>query len=1149
MSIGLVCSAAAQTSLLPTRTNLTVSVLQTAFTNAMAMSGDADSVRSALTNALGRAVRHAREREAFKSKLAEHRKAINSVSNQTAKVRREIEAGIGASTNEVDHLGLRELKSRLSQAEAAANAAKESRQSLEEEEKRRRTRRKEIPKLLAAASSELEQIKLDLLAEATEPEPAEVVRAKRLLLSTRQSLREQEIETLKTEVAAYDATEGLLALRTELNAGRAKAFAKRVAWLRARAAKAAQDEAEQTVDEAKQEEKQLRETFWKSFPQLSLIATNNTALADRLAELKKLISKETATLTTQEKELATLNQEFKTLNKRVQAFEEADVRINRQVGELLRDYRRNLSSVVKRGIIRQRLARITDASLRELEHREAARDHVDVGGRVSALMESFAENGLLARDGEEAEKNKKRISDRATKLLEATRQRHLDLEEANRDLGETLAELNSADLAFRKQTEKFRAYVDERVLWVRSSAFISTAEVLAELRTLGNLLHPANWLSLAPILWDGLVTEPFVCAFWLFMALLVLLAQPAARRGLRDASERARAQGNVALRPTWVAALCTLIVAAPVPVVFATVSVVLHNSGVGTPFSGALANGLMFSTTIYFTLGCFRHAVREPGLAADHFHWTEEDRRLIRRHLNWFLGVAVALTFVITFVEGDRSEISQGRLSFLLLAGSGLVFGFKLLHPTKGLSSTLFGVGSTAWRRLRFGLALLMVMSLAAASVIGYHFTALVLTWRLVDTIWLVLAVVCARAMMLRWFYLERKRIVIEKLEARKAEADDTVVLKKKTDQAISNISATEIKEQTRSLIGLIVLVSLTTGLWTIWSDITPALNILDRKALWHVEVPAESGLNATGENLLAAIPGASSLAPDSSTKASSETGSRSGNSRNTTRAVTVADVLFAVLVILVMVLAARNLPSLLEILILKHLRLETGGAYAVTTVVQYAVIGAGVLVACASIGLSWEKVKWLAAAVTLGIGFGLQEIFANYVAGVILLFERPVRVGDYITVDGNTGLVSRIRIRATTITNWEHQELVIPNKDLITGRLTNWTLSDTTNRVVFSVGVAYGSDTDKVEEAIKQVLSDNRYVLDDPKPQITFDEFADSALNFTIRAYIGNMDDRLRAIHSLHKEIDRSFREAEIEISFPQRDLHIRSGLEAVKS
>jgi len=193
-------------------------------------------------------------------------------------------------------------------------------------------------------------------------------------------------------------------------------------------------------------------------------------------------------------------------------------------------------------------------------------------------------------------------------------------------------------------------------------------------------------------------------------------------------------------------------------------------------------------------------------------------------------------------------------------------------------------------------------------------------------------------------------------------------------------------------------------------------------------------------------------------------------------------------------------------------------------------------------IGLRWNSIQWLVAALGVGLGFGLQEIFANFVSGIILLFEQPIRVGDIVSIDGTTGSVSKIRMRATTIVNWDRQELIVPNKDLITNKLLNWTLTDSTNRIIINVGVAYGSDTQRACELIMQVCLDHDNVLREPSPSVTFESFGDNSLNLVLRAFLDALDNRLVTIHQLHQRIYQTFNEAGIEIAFPQRDLHIRS-------
>jgi potassium efflux system protein len=193
-------------------------------------------------------------------------------------------------------------------------------------------------------------------------------------------------------------------------------------------------------------------------------------------------------------------------------------------------------------------------------------------------------------------------------------------------------------------------------------------------------------------------------------------------------------------------------------------------------------------------------------------------------------------------------------------------------------------------------------------------------------------------------------------------------------------------------------------------------------------------------------------------------------------------------------------------------------------------------------IGISWSKVQWLAAAITVGLGFGLQEIFANFVSGLIILFERPIRVGDIVTVGDKHGKVTRIRMRATTILDWDNCELLVPNREFITGQLVNWTLSDPVTRIVIPVGVAYGSDTEKARDLMLKVARESTYVMKDPAPSAVFRAFGDSALLFDFRIYIATRDVWPEVMHEMHTNIDKEFRKAGIEIAFPQRDIHIRS-------
>jgi potassium efflux system protein len=303
-----------------------------------------------------------------------------------------------------------------------------------------------------------------------------------------------------------------------------------------------------------------------------------------------------------------------------------------------------------------------------------------------------------------------------------------------------------------------------------------------------------------------------------------------------------------------------------------------------------------------------------------------------------------------------------------------------------------------------------------------------------------------------------------------------------------------------------------------IWVSDLPALSILDDKTLWEITdsrqiertVPDSEEVTVITEQVVVPI--------------------------------TLRDLAVSMFIVIVTFIAVQNLPGLMEILLLQRLSLIAGERYAIKSIIGYVLTVAGGIWAFTLLGLSWTKIQWLVAAVGLGLGFGLQEIFANLVSGLIILFERPIRVGDTVTVGDISGTVSRIRIRATWITAFNRQELIVPNKEFVTGRLVNWTLSDQILRVDIPVGIAYGSDTELARRLMLEVARAHPEVLADPEPIVYFQGFGDSSLNFELRVHSPNIDNFMPIKDAMHTGIDRAFREHGLEIPFPQRDLHVRS-------
>ena len=228
--------------------------------------------------------------------------------------------------------------------------------------------------------------------------------------------------------------------------------------------------------------------------------------------------------------------------------------------------------------------------------------------------------------------------------------------------------------------------------------------------------------------------------------------------------------------------------------------------------------------------------------------------------------------------------------------------------------------------------------------------------------------------------------------------------------------------------------------------------------------------------------------------------------------------------------------------------RVERGVRHSIGRLVHYFLILIGFLLAISILGFDVTKLTIMISALGVGIGFGLQGVVNNFVSGLILLFERPVRIGDIVELGGTWAEIKKIGLRATTIQSFDQADVIIPNADLVTNQVTNWTLSNRQVRLIIPVGVAYGSDIPLVMETLTACANANPMVAKTPAPQVLFLSFGESSLDLELRVWVLDVANMLIVKNELHQEINRSFQEANIEIAFPQMDLHLRSLNESVR-
>jgi len=256
---------------------------------------------------------------------------------------------------------------------------------------------------------------------------------------------------------------------------------------------------------------------------------------------------------------------------------------------------------------------------------------------------------------------------------------------------------------------------------------------------------------------------------------------------------------------------------------------------------------------------------------------------------------------------------------------------------------------------------------------------------------------------------------------------------------------------------------------------------------------------------------------------------------------VTVGELTRAVVLFALCAGAWRHMSTFFAVVVFPRMTDDPGVRFAAVTLCRYAVLGVGLLGGLSSVHLGLEKIGVVLAALGVGLGFGLQEIVSNFVCGLILLLERPIRVGDIVTVGGQTGKVDRINIRATTIINGDNQSMIMPNRAFITGELVNWTLKDKVIRVTVRVKVAHGTDADRVSELLMAIARDDADVLRNPVPSALLEEISDSALVFVLHAHVPDPSLAGRVKHRLFGQIQHRFKDANVPIALPIQELFVK--------
>ncbi len=683
-------------------------------------------------------------------------------------------------------------------------------------------------------------------------------------------------------------------------------------------------------------------------------------------------------------------------------------------------------------------------------------------------------------------------------LLDLVRSRAELLDRLNRELNAYLSEsitlqLNQKQL--QSMTAALRLTLDEQMFWIPSNKPLDWEWFKAAPARLQYQFSSVLWATEIKQIGQNLSKQAWAFIPLTLLLLLTAWKRPVILQALRNLHADIGHFRRDSQLHTPRALLLNLLLALPGAIVLAGIGSILQASNQGHTLE--IGEAFWGMAKVWLVFYCAYRILAPNGVALLHFRWPRAQVAFLQHNLRSLGLVALLLTVVVTIAEAQPAALSEDVIGIVLLMSSLLmlswIMGRLVFHRYSSDSTPVF-------RRLIGLVVVSLPLLFAAALVSGYYYTALKLSGRLLDTLSLVLIWILLEAVLVRGLALAARRLAWKRAQDAKQnqpkEGPDGEVA---TDDMLLDIS--QINAQSLRLARLILLGLFFISLYWVWADLLSLFAYLDNITLYQ-------NVDANG----AALP------------------------------ISLRDVLDAGFIILVTFALARNLPGLLEVLFLSRLNLAQGSAYATTTLLSYAISATGFVTTLSALGVSWDKLQWLVAALSVGLGFGLQEIFANFVSGLIILFERPVRIGDVVTIGNLSGTVSRIRIRATTITDFDRKEIIVPNKVFVTDQLINWSLSDTVTRVIIKIGVAYETDLDLARKLMLQAVQENPRVMREPAPIVLFLGISASTFDHELRFHVRELGDRYPSTDEVLNRIVLSFREHNIEMAFNQLDVFVKN-------
>jgi len=1043
--------------------------------------------------------------ERFNAQAISLKAAANKAPDEIKKLQKDIEQALSKAgkqkTEDFDNIPTAELDQHFIIEKSKISTLDEELKKLESELSTQNTRPQLIREELLSAQQELESAQKKLQLPIGKPDAKLDTEAQQLLLKTLVQARSAEIKMLEVEAISNPARVDRLKVQVQLVDLQKNALMQIATEIENVLSVRRQQEAKEMQDALSQAEKELSGKHIL----IQKTTRENIEYSGYLQTITAKIEQYTDQKTKIEAQASTIEADFKSAEKKISL-----AGLSPALGKILREQRRDLSTQAELELQSQTIQNETAlTSLEQFKVEDTLDQLVNIDATLKNMMQEVDDNLPVEQ--------RMMVQAELRVLLNNKKELLNKLLVADTTYLRILGDFDFARQQMAAQAQKFAAYLDERLLWVPSSEPINTDFITGLYRSTKWLLSPINWMTAVADILKLTIKHPFLVFLGLISFASLQLCKKWAKQQLADIPGKVEKIYTDSFSYTLKALAYSLLLVLPLPLLIAGLGWFLSHNIEIDDFSKSLGTGLRGAATPLLFIQFFYQLFAPKGIARTHFQWQKANASLARQQIAWLRFVIVPTAFLINSTGASAQTIysdNLGRLALIISMLAMAWFMARMLNPTTGLLSNFIAVRPNSWvARLRFvwyAVACCTPLVIIGFAVAGYYLSALELQQQLIITIRMIILTMIVHEMVFRWLTLVNRQLAIKNARQKRKTAvlaDKQILAPGGEDPILpideQQIDIPKINAQTIKLLNVFIGFSLIIGFWVIWKNILPAFSFLERIVLWQHLVNIE---------------GQESYQP-----------------------VTLINLLLAGLYSFIIVVSVRNLSGVMELLIFSRLSIEAGSRYAANQLSKYLLVAIGFVSVANELGGSWSQVQWLVAALSVGLGFGLQEIFANMVSGIILLFERPIRVGDTVTIGTVTGKVSRIQMRATTLIDMDQKDLIVPNKTFITSQLTNWSLTDAVTRIVIPVGIAYGSDVELAHKVMLDTVRSTPLVLTEPEPCVLFVEFGESAMNFSIRVFVSELGNRLPVTHALHVRLEHALREHKITIPFPQRDINLR--------